>query len=172
VPTAIFLGELRRRSRLVAAAVVALVAFLSLQPLLHNWNRPFLILRPPQSVFFEPRAEQYLKERPDLRACYKNTIQSLSAASCHVVGIKTTEDQWEYPLWALANSSGPPTYFEHIDVDNQTRNATAGFEGVPCARMIVHEADPTAPSIRPTWIELHRLGPAEADVESRFDCRP
>jgi hypothetical protein len=172
VPTAVFFEEMRRRSRVIAAAIVALVAVLSLQPLLHNWNRPFLILKPPQSVFTEPRAEQYLKGRPDLRSCYKSTIQILSAASCHVVGIHTTEDQWEYPLWALTNSSGPPTYFEHIDVENQTRNASAGFPGAQCARIIIHEADPNALSTRPTWIELHRLGRDGADVENRFDCKP
>jgi hypothetical protein len=172
VPTAVFFEEMRRRSRAIVAAIVAAVALLSLQPLLHNWNRPFLILRPPQSVFAEPRAEQYLKGRPDLRSCYKSTIQTLSAASCHVVGIHTTEDQWEYPLWALANSSGPPTYFEHIDVDNQTSSATAGFPGAQCARIVIHEADPTAPSARPTWIEFERLGPDATDLENRFDCKP
>jgi 4-amino-4-deoxy-L-arabinose transferase-like glycosyltransferase len=172
VPTAIFLDELRRRSRVIVAAIIAVIALVSLQPLLHNWNRPFLILKPPQSVFTEARDEQYLKGRPDLRSCYKSTVESLAAASCHVVGIHTTEDQWEYPLWALTNTGGPPTYFEHIDVENQTRSATAGFPGAQCAKIIIHDADPTAPALRPTWIELHRLGPDGADQESRFDCRP
>ncbi|MGA3132469.1 MAG: glycosyltransferase 87 family protein [Terracidiphilus sp.] len=173
VPTALLLGAIRKRSCAFAGAILALVAFLSLQPLLHNWNRPFLILSPrPASVFTEPRAEQYFAGRPDLRACYKSTIQSLETASCHVVGMKTTEDDWEYPLWALARSSGTPIYFEHIDVYNQTRNAPAGIPGAMCARIAIHDADPSTPITRPTWVELHRQGPDGADLESRFDCRP
>lgn len=172
VPAAVFLDEMRRRFRVLAAAILAVIAFVSLQPLLRNWNRPFLILTPPQSVFATPRAEQYFKGRPDLRACYNNTIETLAAASCHVVGIQTTEDQWEYPLWALANAHGEPTFYRHIGVDNQTRSATAGFPGAMCARIVIHDADPAAPALRPTWIELHRLGPNGVDQENRFDCRP
>jgi len=158
---------------MIAGAILALFAFLSLQPLLHNWNRPLLILKPTTaSVFIEPRAEQYFAGRPDLGACYKSTIQSLEAASCHVVGIHTTEDQWEYPLWALARSSGSPIYFEHIGVDNQTRSAAAGFPGAMCASIAIHDADPSAPVARPTWVELRRQGPDGTDMASRFDCRP
>jgi len=173
VPTAMLLSAIRARSRASAAVLVALVAFLSLQPLLHNWNRPFLILSPkPASVFVEPRTEQYFTRRPDLRACYKSTIQSLEAAPCQVVGIETGEDDWEYPLWALARSSGAPIAFRHIGVANQTQNATAGFPGAICAKIVIHDADSIAPSQSPTWVELHRQGRHGADLESRFDCRP
>ena len=173
VPAAMFLGALRGRSRAAAGAILALAAFLSLQPLVHNWNRPLLILSPrPASVFAQPRAAQYLTGRPDLRDCYKNTIQTLAAASCRVVGIKTAEDDWEYPLWALSSANGTPAYFRHFDVENQTAGAPAGFPGAECARIVIHDADPTAPQVRPTWVELDRAGTGGETLQSRFACRP
>ncbi len=171
VPTAFLLGAIRKRSRVIAAAIVALVAFLSLQPLLRNWKRPILVHNPARSIFTEPRAEQYFAGAPNLRACYQSTIQSLAAAPCHVVGIEMTEDQWEYPLWALGRATGEPIYFEHIDVDNQTRSAKAGFSGAQCARVIIHDEKVTSEDvIQPASIELHKLGPNGADTISRFDC--
>ena len=173
VPVSFLLGELHRRVRLLAVAIVALAAFLALQPLLHNWNRPVLILKPrPQSVFFTPRADQYFTLRPDLRLCYKETAQALAAASCRVAGIETGEDDWEYPLWALTRSSGSPTLFRPIDVQNRTRVATAGFPGALCARVVVHDADRVAPLPRPTWVELHLSDHGGGDAERRFDCHP
>lgn len=173
VPAAIFLGALRRRSRAAAGAVLCVAALLALQPLLHNWARPVLILSPrPESVFTTPRAEQFFARRPDLSACYRSTIQSLEAASCRVAGIQTGEDDWEYPLWALTRLRGMPIYFAHVDVKNQTRNATAGFSGAVCARVIVHDAAPGAPSSQPEWIEVRRQERDGTEVDSRFDCRP
>ena len=173
VPVAIFLGEMYRRSRVAAGAVVALAALLSLQPLLHNWSRPCLIVSPrPASVFTIPRAEQFFTRRPDLSACYKNTIRSLEASSCGAVGIKTGEDDWEYPLWALARANGTPIYFEHIDVENQTRSATAGFPGGVCATVGLHDADLRAPLLRPMWIEVHHQGSSGVELQDRFECRP
>jgi hypothetical protein len=173
VPVAALMSEMRGRSRAIAAAVAVLVAFLSLQPLVHNWNRPLLILSPRmESVFTEPRAEQYFTGRPDLRACYQSTIQSLDAASCRVAGMKTSEDDWEYPLWALARSSGRPIYFEPIGVANQTGGATGGFHGAMCARIEVHDADPRAPLTQPAWVEVEREGSDGAEVKDRFVCRP
>ncbi len=172
-PAALFLGELRRRARLLAGAIAALAALLALQPLLHNWDRPVLILKPqPLSVFTTPRMEQYFAGRPDLHLCYKETVQALAASSCRVAGIETSEDDWEYPLWALANSGGAPAFFRPVDVENQTRVATAGFPGALCALVAVHDADRSAPQLRPTWIDLHLAAPGGASEERRFDCRP
>ncbi len=173
LPNAVLLNEICRRSRIFAVAIFAVVAFLSLQPLLHNLHRPFLIYRPQsvQSVFTEPRADEYFKKRPEVRSCYKTTIQSIFATSCHVVGIKMGENQMEYPFWALANSSGPPTYFEHIDVNNQTKSAQAGFPGTVCARITVYGGGWFDPLPGPQWIELHKLGPNGEDMVSRFDCK-
>lgn len=173
VPMAFFLGALRRRARLLTGAIVAMAAFLALQPLLHNWNRPVLILTPrPLSVFSTPRAEQYFTLRPDLRLCYLETAQALAAASCRVAGIQTGENDWEYPLWALTRSSGSPTFFRPIDVQNQTRAAAAAFPGALCARIAVHDADRSVPLPGLTWVELHLAGPGGKDSIRRFDCRP
>jgi hypothetical protein len=171
VPTAFLLGAIRRRSVVIAAAVVALVAILSLEPLRNNSRRPLLTPNPPRSVFTEPRAEQYFAGSPNLRACYQSTVQSLSAASCHVVGIEMTEDQWEYPLWALGHATEEPIYFEHVDVDNQTRSAKAGFPGAQCATVIIHDEKVISGDVtQPASIELHKPGPNGADTVSRFDC--
>jgi Dolichyl-phosphate-mannose-protein mannosyltransferase len=173
LPTALFLGEIRRRSRLIAWAIIVVLAMLSLEPMRHNVDRPLVTFRPPRSVFTTPRAEQYFVRRPEERSCYVKTVEILSAGSCGVVGLKLSEAQWEYPLWALARSGGSAMIFEHIDVDNPTRNARAGFQGMTCATVTIHDGYSVEPtSTQPAWIELHRLGPDGADIANRIDCEP
>ena len=173
LPTALFLSEVRRHSRCIAWAIIAILAFMSLTPLRHNVDRPLLTLTPPSSVFTTPRVDQYFKRRPEERSCYVKTIEILSAGSCRVVGLKLSEAQWEYPLWALARSSGNPMIFEHVDVDNPSRNAKAGFRGMTCAKVIIHDGYAVEPrSMEPAWIELHTLAPNGANITNRIDCEP
>lgn len=173
LPTALFLSEIRRHSRFISWAIIAILAVVSLEPLGHNVDRRLVTFRPPSSVFTTPREQQYFARRPEEQSCYARTIEVLAEGSCRVVGIRLSETQWEYPLWALARAKDTRILFEHIDVDNPSRNARAGFQGPACATVIIHDHYLEVPrSTEPPWIELHTLGPSGADMVNRIDCEP
>jgi hypothetical protein len=173
LPIALFLSEIRRHSRFISWAMIAILAFASLNPLRHNGDRPLLTFRPPRSVFTTPREEQYFVRHPKEQSCYVRTIDILSADSFRLIGLKLSETQWEYPFWALARSTGAAISFEHVDVDNPSRNAKAGFQGAPSATVTIHDGDSDEPtSTQSAWIELHRLGPGGTDIADRIDCQP
>jgi hypothetical protein len=173
LPIALFLSEIRSHSRLISWAIIAILAVMSLEPLRHNVDRRLVTFRPPRSVFTTPREQQYFERRPEVQSCYARTVEILSEGSCRVVGLKMSEVQWEYPFWVLARSRDTRILFEHIDVDNPSRNARAGFQGPACATVIIHDHYLEVPkSTEPPWIELHTLGPGGADIVNRIDCDP
>ena len=173
IPIAVFLSELRGRHRFVAGTLVTVLAVASLFPLLHNWTRPFVSIRQSKSVFAESRQDLYFMKRSAWQSCYEKTIEILSSGSCQKVGIKFSWDGWEYPLWALAKEKGDPLYFEHIDVENQTRSTKAGYQGATCATVTFHDAETNGPTLtQPAWIELHTPGAAGAETADRIECKP
>ena len=173
LPIAFFLSEIRSRSRFISWAIIAILAVMSLNPLRHNPDRRLVTFRPPRSVFTTPREQQYFERRPEMQSCYARTVEILSEGSCRVVGLKLSEVQWEYPFWALARSRDTRILFEHIDVDNPSRNVRAGFQGPVCATVIIHDHYLEVPKSTETpWIELHTLGPSGADKLNRIDCEP
>ncbi len=122
-----------------------------------------------ESVFFRSREEQFFVGRPDELSCYRRAIEILSANSCRTVGLKLPEDQWEYPLWALARMRGAPIRFDHWDVENQTINAKGKVPIAPCATLTVHDGEPGVQS-KPTWIELHTFDADGKDKQEQIEC--
>ena len=91
-------------------------------------------------------------------------------SSCRTTGLKLSEDQWEYPLWALARMRGTPIRFEQWDVENQTINAKVRDPIAPCATLTVHDAEP-GEQAKPAWIELHTFDPQGKDKEDQIECK-
>jgi len=171
LPIAVFLAESRRHSRFIAGTIIVVLAAMSLFPLLFNVSRSYVTFRRAKSVFIEPRAEQYFATRPEEIHCYVHTIEILSKSSCRNVGLELGEDNWEYPLWALAGLRGTPMHFEHLEVDNETKNTKVAFQITPCATIIFHDAEPGVQP-KPACIELHRFASNGDELIDRIDCKP
>jgi len=168
---AVFLNEVRRHSRFIAGIIIVVLATMSLRPLLHNVNSPFVTYRRAKSVFTRPRTEQYFVARPEELSCYVHTIEILSMSSCRNVGLELGEDDWEYPLWALARLRGTPLHFEHWAVDNETKSTGGAFQGAPCAIIIFHDAK-LGLQPKPACIELHRFASKGVGLVDRINCIP
>jgi Dolichyl-phosphate-mannose-protein mannosyltransferase len=184
VPIAIFLNERRRRFPFCTAAIITALMVMSLFPLLRNAMRPVVT-----SSFTRPRSELYFVARPELRSCFAAAIEVLSRTSRHNVGLEFPEDQWEYPLWALARSKGLKIRFEHWDVGNATKSTTIAHGVVPDATIFIHDANPsafpvdasvkTSSEFRPGrepgeqgYLELRSFDSKGAEIVDRIECKP
>jgi 4-amino-4-deoxy-L-arabinose transferase-like glycosyltransferase len=112
---------------------VALVLIVATLPwFLANDNRP---LAGANSIFTTSRAAQYFANRPYLRESYFEAASVVRAVGCTDVGLVSSHDDWEYPLWiVLRDAAGSPARLEHVFVRNSTSsvaNPTAAFH--PCA---------------------------------------
>jgi len=66
---------------------------------------------------------------------------------------------------------GTPMHFEHLEVDNETKNTKVAFQITPCATIIFHDAEPGVQP-KPACIELHRFASNGDELIDRIDCKP
>ena len=132
----------RMAPRLTLAVATALV--LSMLPwVVDNQARPLL---GPRTILAVNRDEEYLTNRPDLRAAYLAVVAFLRERNCASIGFISDVDGAEYPLWALLENAGldRPVLIEHVGVANasaaQARAAEGRFQ--PCA-VVSFQATPT-----------------------------
>lgn len=113
-----------------AVAPVAIACMLgSLPVLLMSPQKPLLSR---SNVFEVSRDQQYFVKRATLAQPYFSAAHVLRDLNCHYVGLLLGDDDWEYPLWVLANRPG--MRFDHVAVTNVSeRLAGSGAPDVPCA---------------------------------------
>ena len=121
---------------------IALVVFFAAMPsMLWNSVRPLL---GGESIVTRDRVYQYFKNRPDLREPYMQVMRSIQKRGCSAIGLVTSANGFEYPLWVLAASSTENRVrIEHVAVRNQSavaahRHSSPPFK--PCA-IIALEAE-------------------------------
>ena len=115
------------RSAPVTAVFFALLAG-SVPQVLANEFRPLV---GKSSIFVTERADEYYNSRPRERAQALAVIDRLRQSSCRNLGLATSENSFEYPLWALLAVPSGDWRFEHVNVLNETGRRETDFK--PCA---------------------------------------
>jgi hypothetical protein len=123
---------------------IALVVFLlnNARPaLLENWVRP---LKGPHSVFRVARDDRYFSDMTQWnnRTSYLETVDTLAASPCNIVGIDATEFQLEYPLMALLRERKPNVEFVHVNVRNASSKYAPPVAGQPCVTVRLSPGPP------------------------------
>jgi hypothetical protein len=142
-----FVGlELGRIQRQWLANIIVVLLLLSAFPwVLRNTLRP-LVGR--KNIFITPRVEQYFANQPLRAVPYIAAAQKLSEMNCAQVGLALNMDDWEYPIWALANQrQGQTIRFENVNLTNASAKLSdqAPFLNfAPCAILAVGEPAPAA----------------------------
>ncbi len=130
------------RARIILLLSIALAA---VPALLTNETRPMLPVAAKQSrrvprVFLASREDQYFAARPSLEASYQRAADDLAQAGCRFVALKSGYDSAEYPLWALVRSRGLNVQFQHVQVENASRDwLPATVPGPPCAYLAIEQ---------------------------------
>ncbi len=122
----------RVRPAWLLAPVCLFLADTARLPALENWTRP---LRGPHNLFAIPRDRAYFTDvpLPDAERNYRAAADGVLRLGCHRVGIDIGEGQLEYPLQALLRERDGAVRFQHVGVENGTRNYGAREAGPPCA---------------------------------------
>jgi len=140
---AIALFQILSFNRRVIAALSLCIILSALPWLFGNQTRPLIASINPEkkslefrSVITTPREEQYFADRPHIREAYKEVTRHLAAQGYPVIGIISSGDAWEYPIWVLVNDlMEEPVRIEHVQITNESRALElTGFDP-PC---IVH----------------------------------
>jgi Dolichyl-phosphate-mannose-protein mannosyltransferase len=125
---AVTLSAVSRRS-VAGLAVVVLLAF-SFPYLLANTSRR---LAGKDSVMIKNRMDQYFHNHPSLKDSYQASALLIATRGCGNVGLKFTENDWEYPVWVLlARTSLGQFRIEHVEIENASARLVRG-DFVPCA---------------------------------------
>jgi hypothetical protein len=95
-----------------SVSVVLLVAMIPW--VVYNQARPLVGAR---SILTTSRSDQYFTNRPSLREPYLAAIRFIADQGCAQIGFISTQDGWEYPLWALAPT---PIHIESVAVGNMS----------------------------------------------------
>ena len=73
------------------------------------------------------------------------TVDLLRRRACSQVGLMTSEDSWEYALWAMLRQVQPDIHIEHVNVNNisdrfSSRPPFSTFS--PCAVIVINLPSP------------------------------
>ena len=108
--------------------IMFILCLASLHYLFQNPSRPLI---GKNNIFTQKRAQQYFANRPDYYQAYENQVDAINNLQCNDIGLITSIDDWEYPLWVLTRTLGKEVYLEHIFVENPSGVLTTDFS--PCA---------------------------------------
>lgn len=139
----VFLERLARGR--LATPVGALLLLAALPFALRNYTRP-LVGR--GNVFATERWTQYFVSRPELAAPYAEALRAATAGGCRSIGLAISENDLEYPFWALAGATGPRPAFHHVDVANATARLASPPVCAVLATRPVGRAAPAEPATR------------------------
>lgn len=128
----------------VAVVIGAVLVATSVPWVLDNQIRPLIDLGLPTSsallvrnlgpgrtVFNTSRNDMMFVEQKQLKAPYVSAVQLAVKNGCGEIGFWGGFDDWEYPLWALANQSGSRIRVDDVFVTNESSRATQ-FGSKPC----------------------------------------
>ena len=146
------LGRLRHQNLALVISVVLLIS--SLPWTLWNISRS-LIPRPtiilnlvggsplPHTILTADRIDQYFTNNPAVRESFIEASRIIRESGARNIGIKTVEDDWEYPLWVLVRGKDCKVKrIEHIDVKNSSGAITLN-DFQPDMLVIYKERRPT-----------------------------
>jgi len=104
------------------------------------------------------RGDRYFSgARKDLKNPYQQAIAQLAQANCDRVGLALTGDDWEYPLWVLAQQQSLNMSLQHIQVPNaSSRLRSTHPPSALCGVLTTRPNLEIAPPLNPTW-QLRRL---------------
>jgi hypothetical protein len=127
-----FIGWLAAQvvSSRVAGSIAIALMLGSLPALLQSHQKPLLDTR--ANVLIVPRDRQYFASNPALFDPYMQASRVLRDSGCAKVGLVLGGNDWEYPLWALTNTSTRKISFEHVKVPNASAKLRTRMEP-PCA---------------------------------------
>jgi hypothetical protein len=114
-------------NRRFQAPLVIFILLTSLPTLLLNPSRPVVGRH---SVFAVPRTAQYFVNHGDYYATYAAVASAVARERCDRVGLVSSFDAWEYPLWLLLQRANPNVIIEQLEVGNYTRAYAKPFD--PC----------------------------------------
>jgi len=75
------------------------------------------------SIFTRTDEKNMFRTR-DLESAYNAVLDEVERRQCKAIGLHTSIDDWEYPLWAMIRRRGMNVHIEHIDVTNETKSLT------------------------------------------------
>ena len=113
----ISLALIRSKIR-ISVIIPFILIFMSFIWISYNPNRP---------AFFQsdqidtPRTRQYFTKKPELFSLFTQIVDSIQKSGCHEVGLKVSEDAWEYPIWVMFADSRYPVTIQHIRVENPSK---------------------------------------------------
>jgi hypothetical protein len=103
-----------------------------------NQSKPLLPI--PRSILEMDRLSLYFFNRPEFEQPYREAIRFLADAGANQrVGLVLNEDDWEYPLWALAKDDARTQgiVFEHIFLEPDRPEAALMARGSPAPHFII-----------------------------------
>lgn len=109
-----------QKSRFLGRFVPALFLILALPWVLLNYDKP--IIPNPRSIFALERSEMLFYDRPDLLQPYSEAIDYIKSVDSRSTGILLNSNDWEYPLWAIANYYSPSEghyAFHHVILNEE-----------------------------------------------------
>lgn len=116
-----------------AHAVMIILLLAAVPAVIRNVSRPLLSGKYHQSILRSSRLDQYFSNLPLIKESYHESIKATKSQKCESIGLRIGEDDWEYPIWVLANEMyGHRPRIEHIEVYNASANMPL-FDFQPCA---------------------------------------
>lgn len=132
---------LSRRFGFTVAFLVGAVLVISAMPwVIDNQTRPLVglaiypgsrTLPVGETIFNTSPTDLYFVKRPDLEVPYASAVNEAERLGCSEIGLWAGQDDWEYPLWALATRSGDKLRIDQVFVTNESAHA-ARFGSRPC----------------------------------------
>src|SRR5258706_15364615 len=111
--------------------VTLLMLLLLAHPLPYLFRNQLRPLTGKDSILTKSRTSQYFAAMPAWESSYRGMVQVIHDLNCTRVGLEIQGDQWEYPLWVLAQELDFPVEYEQVNVQNPSGRLASDF--APCA---------------------------------------
>jgi hypothetical protein len=143
----------RSLNRIMLTGLAALLLTSALPFAVFNSLRP-LAPWPRASVFQQPRLESYFADSHDLWVnSYVSTAQLVRSSGCKSIGVDSSLEDFDYPLYALLNVGHSDTSVRYVGVRNPTAGYSRSDAQPPCAVICLRCANAPA-----KWAEYKAVG--------------
>jgi len=144
----------RVSSARVTAALGAVLLIASIPWVIDNQTRPTVgfalprvinlqprYLQAGETIFNTPRIDLYFAKRPSLEKPYGEVVAEAARQNCEEIALWSGSDDWEYPLWMFANTTGNRIRIDDVLVNNESVSARQ-FGSQPCLLVALVTAQP------------------------------
>jgi hypothetical protein len=123
--------------RKISNTVIVVLLISSFPCLLFNETRPVIGYMGKKSILTSDRASLYFNNRPFLMRQYLEAASFIHSKNCQDIGLRSTENDFEYPLWQLIKVPGyEKCRIEHLEVKNASAQIPlSNFK--PCAEIVL-----------------------------------